>query len=186
LELQVSREEYVPNERIVDRAVYLWLKALRKPQYNNGGGLESFMASGIASMLPKNNDEQTLARFGAELKTLLMSGEVSQYGNGESFTHYQTYLGVDYHPDKTLSTAAEAAGLKMEFPWKTSMHLWTNYVQFSLGYGNRGLYHYPLSNGKWLLTTLTGAPEHVTGLCELAESRLSEGAPCPIFYHIEE
>jgi hypothetical protein len=181
----MSREEYIPNERIVDRAVSLWVGALHKPNYNNGGGAESFMASALASMLPKNNDEETLARFGVELKKLLMEGEVKQYGGGDPYTHHATYLSVDYGPDGTLRAAADAAGLKMEFPWKTSMHLWTGYVQFSMGYGNRGLYHYPLSGGKWLLTTLAGAPEHVQGLCELAEKMLADGFPCPTFYQIE-
>jgi len=181
----MSREEYVPNERIVDRAVDLWIRALRKPEYNNGGGIESSMASALASMIPKNNDEETLARFGVELKKLLMNGRVTKYGDGESYTHYATYMGVDYDPDATLCAASEAAGLKMQFPWKTDMHVWTNYVQFSIGYGSRGLYHYPLSDGKWLLTTLAGAPEHITGLCELAENLLADGIACPTFYQIE-
>lgn len=181
----MSREEYVPNERIVDRAVSLWINALRKPKYNNGGGIESVMASARASMIPKNNDEDTLTRFGVELKKLLMEGQVKQYGQGEPYTRFATYLGVDYGPDDTLSDAADAAGLKMQFPWKTSMHMWTGHVQFSVGYGERGLYHYPLSNGKWLLTTLNGAPEHIKGLCELAENLLADGLACPAFYQIE-
>ena len=65
-------------------------------------------------------------------------------------------LSVDYHPDKTLSTAAKAAGLQMEFPWKTTMWLSAGSLSLSAGYGAGSVYHYPLNDGRWLVTRLYG------------------------------
>ena len=58
--------------------------------------------------------------------------------------------------DVFLRQAAERAGLKMEFPWKTTMHVENEYVCVSNGYGSAYVYHYPLSGDRWLATTLHG------------------------------
>jgi hypothetical protein len=68
-----------------------------------------------------------------------------------------TYLSVDYDPDLILRDAAEKAGLKTKFPWKTSMRLTDSYVTVSCGYGADYIFYYPLSDDRWFVTTLYGS-----------------------------
>ena len=144
---------YTPNERIVDRAVELWKRALANPKYDNGdSSLGGIMTAGLAGQLPTNATPEVLKKFGDHLKSLLMNPD-RQYGNKDI---YISYLAVDYHPDLCLAEAAEKAGLKMEFPWKTYMYLTSENVCFAQGYCAPHVYHYPLSGGKWLITTLQG------------------------------
>ena len=160
---------YTPNERIVDRAVAIWVELLTKPKYDNLGKdsrepiesrVQNTMASMLASKLKKNNTPDVLLKFAKELKPFLM--EPTEYTTTnykqETFTDKRlfNYLSVDYHPDIPLRMAAERAGLEMEFPWKTSMFLDNEYVSVANGYGAERLYHYPLSNDRWLVTALTG------------------------------
>lgn len=157
-------KEYEPNELIVDRAVQLWIQMLERPKYDNLGpdSQEPFdsrvhctMASLMTHALPKNNTPEVLQRFGQELKQILMRDKV-------------LYLSVDYHPDQHLATAAERAGLKMEFPWKTHMHLGTDYVALANGYGATSLYHYPLKPNGWLVASLAG--QDIAKIISLVES----------------
>lgn len=156
---------YQPNERIVDRAVHLWVQMLGDPKYDNLGpnSLEppdSFiankMAAAISSQLPRNNTPEVLARFGAELKKLLMGPTKWKSDYGGEYEQTIDYLGVDYQPDRALALAAERAGLVMKFPWKTTMHLRGDTLSVSCGYGAAHVYHYPLTNDRWLVTTLYG------------------------------
>jgi hypothetical protein len=130
--------DYTPDERVIDRVVSLWIGALRDPKYDNGdttGG--SAISAAVVSCRSKNNDDATLARFGAELKKRLMNQFTTPPSRegGEPYTRWITSLGVDYGPDAVLSEAAKAAGLKMEFPWKTRMSFSTDNVNFREGYG---------------------------------------------------
>jgi hypothetical protein len=48
------------------------------------------------------------------------------------------YVGVDYHPDWVLSTAAERAGVNLSMaslPWKTSMWISGDKIAVAVGYG---------------------------------------------------
>lgn len=144
-------DNYTPNPVIVDRAVELWKRVLATPLYQNerpgeGGSLAPI----LAAMAPKNNAPDVLESFGVALKKSLLQEDADQGWYGK------TYLGVDYGPDRTLADAAEEAGLQMQFPWKTSMHIYTDKVCFSIGYGSPDVYHYPLSGGRWLITDLRG------------------------------
>ncbi len=50
-------------------------------------------------------------------------------------TEYGVSLGVDYGPDATLATPAEAAGVSLSrFPWKTNMWVKETHVTVSAGY----------------------------------------------------
>lgn len=147
----MSRAEYKPNELIIDRAVAIWKKILSNPMYKNTSPGDSDLSSAFAGMmvdmLPKNNTPDILDLFGVHLKNCLMNK--GEYG-------YVNYLRVDYDPDQYLSGAAKEAGLKMNFPWKTSMFLKNDYVSISYGYGAPRMNHCPLENDKWLVTSLSG------------------------------
>ncbi len=161
---------YVPNERIVDRAVHLWKEALAAPVYRNTRPGErdfgSVLACGMAAMLPKNNTADVLNAFGEELKKRLMA----PIERGADRVWYETSLGVDYGPDKVLGEAAEAAGLKMEFPYKTNMHLYTDRLSFSVGYGAPAAFHHPMADGRWVVSTLHGSETDDAALVRFAEA----------------
>ena len=140
-----------PTERTADRAVELWKRMLRNPKYDNLGNTgttqerrTSEMASLMAMTISSNVTEENLEKFGAELKRRILD---------ES----RRTLGADYGPDRILSECAEAAGLEVEFPWKTVMHVYDDRVSLSYGYGAEDEYHYPLEDGRWLVTKLLGS-----------------------------
>lgn len=147
------RTEYKPNPIIIARAAELWKRALAAPIYQNEEpGFESrpnIMAGMLAAQMAKNNTPDVLDKFGAALVEILMRPR-------EGSRYFEQHASVDYGPDRVLQDAADAAGLKMEFPWKTNMTLDTDCVSFSMGYSAPRKYHYPLSGGRWLITTLYG------------------------------
>jgi hypothetical protein len=133
------------NKRIVERAADLWVKLLQNPRYDNGdSSQQGGMAAALAVTLPSNATDERLAAFRTELIRLLM-----QPGS-------RGMLDVDYQPDRTLSAAAKVAGLEMQFPWKTTMFLEEGYLSLTAGYGAGAVYHYPLKDGRWLVTRLQG------------------------------
>jgi hypothetical protein len=142
-----------PSDLLVKRAVELWKRMLRSPKFDSGdNGPTGGMASMLASMIPTNTTEELLDAFGEELaKKILAPSEHNRdyYPN--------TGLHVDYGPDKNLSDAAEAAGLKVQFPWKTNMWIGEDYISVRYGYSAEVVYHYPLNDGKWLVTYLSGS-----------------------------
>lgn len=158
-------KKYQPNERIVDRAIMVWTAMLENPKYdalgpNSPESLGTILSNTMTSMLTaaanKNNTPTVLRRFGIELKKILMHGHKLKYNDKTEYETIPFYLTVDYHPDHHLSAAAERSGLKMEFPWKSSMFLDGDYLAESFGYGAPRNYHYPLSGNRWLVTRLSG------------------------------
>lgn len=161
-------KEYVPNERIVDRACALWVAMLSNPKYDNLGKdspespqsiMANTMSSMLASMLKKNNTPEVLTKFSAELKTILMNGHSGKWTHGDKADFKfgaVNHLSVDYGADIHLKAAAEKAGLEMEFPWKTTMGLNADCLYLGYGYGSPYVYHYPLAGDRWLETTLSG------------------------------
>lgn len=144
-----NQEAYLPTQRTAERAAELWKRMLRSPKYDNGdaspaGGLAMMMAHAI----PSNVDEEKLTVFGQELAKCLMTRDAHGWCD--------THLGVDYGPCKTLADCAKAAGLLVEFPWKTTMHVYADHLSLAYGYGAEHLNHYALSDGRWLITNLYG------------------------------
>jgi hypothetical protein len=182
----MSRDEYQPNERIIDRVVYLWIRALRMPVYDNGDHSAAGVFSQIlAGSLPNNSTDETLTAFGRELKSRLMVQRTEKpYREGaDPYTHWVTSLEVDYDPDAVLYESAQAVGLKTKFPWKTRMHFYDDYVQFSEGYAAESFYHYPVPGGRWLVTTIRGGKQDIDYLLRFAQS---EGElPLYPFYALE-
>lgn len=168
-------KEYQPNEQIVDHAVELWVDLLRKPVYDNGDrSFTGVMTTALLDQMPKNNDEETLARFGQELRKILLAPlewESSRHdGTIQKYTTLFNDLDVDYHPNIPLAEAAKRSGLKMEFPIKTQMWLREEYLTFAVGYGAPTEYHYPLADGTWLVTKLSG--DDISKVIALVESGL--------------
>lgn len=147
----MSRPDLMPDDRIIDRAIHIWKQALSSPVYQNLGPGEfdmgSMMASAMADRLPKDNTPEKLLKFGEALKGLLV---INDRG------YFDGYLSVDYDPCQILYEAAKAADLKMKFPWKTRMNIDVDHISFAMGYGAPNIYHYPLTDGRWLVTSLYG------------------------------
>lgn len=161
---------YKPTELTTDRAVELWKRMLRDPKYDNLGerrdqatGDEQFtsaMAETMTRMIPSNVADELLDKFGDELRERLLNP------SGNFYEHLT--LDVDYGPCRMLRESAEAVGLQVQFPWKTIMHVYNDHVRVSCGYGAEPVLHYPIGNGGWLITTLSGSDitkviEYVTG-----------------------
>lgn len=165
-------------EQIIDRAVVVWKRALANPVYRNTlpherehGQMEAMNA--MTALLPKNNTTDVLDRFGAELKDLLTNGYMytPTYGDKVPTLRKTRSIHVDYHPDEVLKIAADRAGLKMEFPIKTSMYINQDSLSFSMGYGAPNDYHYPMPNGRWLVTTLSGEKNDCAALVAYADAK---------------
>lgn len=186
-------KEYVPNERIVDRACTLWMAMLRNPKYDNLGSSahEAKWSDILPSLLAqcgKKPSDETIARFGVELKKVLMAplewtadSRFEKDGKPTTYTTLFNHLSVDYGPDIPLSTAAKRAGLEMEFPWKTSMFLREDCLYLGYGYGAPYVYHYPLTGDRWLETTLCGGDmPKIIALVEAGVLDLNLNlVPCP-------
>lgn len=144
------------KSRLIARAAELWVRMLASPKYDNMGDTGTKkerslmgMASLMAHAIPSNATPGVLERFRESLVRRLREAMDGQ--------EYGAYLGVDYGPDATLAEAAEDAGLKMEWPWKTRMSISKDKVGVSSGYAAEYVNHYPLPDGAWLVTTLAGS-----------------------------
>lgn len=147
-------KEYRPSERIVDRAVSIWRRLLENPRYDNGDtSFPGGMCMAMAKMIPNNANADRLDSFCGHLRKWLLSPDDEQRG---TFWSKQS-LAVDYGPGRGLIEAAAASGLKMEFPWKTSMWINDDHLHVRAGYSAETFYHYPLADGRWLVTTLSGS-----------------------------
>ena len=167
---------------------------LQNPKYDNLGSNspetpETVRACTMSSMLAhvsnKNNMPDVLQKFGEELRKILLAPLDWEYVNphNKEVNKYSTLfrqLSVDYGPDIPLSKAAERAGLKMEFPWKTTMSLNEDYLSLGYGYGAPYVYHYPLTGDLWLTTTLYGDDmKKIIALVESGHLELDLSAPAP-------
>ncbi len=143
--------EYKPNPRIVARAAEIWVRLLRSPQYDNGetNPERNAMAQMLVRGIPSNATDEVLEKFRMALIEKLTTPKESGY--------IENSLRVDYGPDGTLADAANKAGLKMEWPWKTGMWLDTDHLSVEAGYSAESVYHYPLTDDRWLVTRLTGS-----------------------------
>lgn len=141
---------------LAHKAAELWMKLIYPPEYDNGdktatGGLTSIMAA----MMPNNASDDNIKLFGENVVKLLLEKWPDRKEDG----WYS--LDSDYDPCELLSTAANEADLKIKFPWKINLDIIPryNYVSVSAGYGAPYVYHYPLENGKCLVTTIRGEEE---------------------------
>lgn len=156
------------SDAIIDRVALLWSRALVAPKFDNGpdsaaSALAGVLAAETARLVMGADDYA--ARLSAFRMALAAGMKFERDHEGEPrpdarFPN-ETYrlspsIGVDYGPDLTLARAAEIADLPADvFPWKSSIALWgRDYITTSFGYRGAEEYHYPLSGGRWLITSL--------------------------------
>lgn len=160
------------SDQIIERAVELWCRALRRPKFDNGDtSPNSIFGQALADMainaaVVKVDDyDAAIDRFRSaltqKLKFLrdndgLPTGKEGKYGP-ETY-YFDRHLGVDYHPDRDLAEAADEAGLPHRlFSVKSSVSFFSPAcVVSSFGYRARQQNHYPLSDGSWLVCGIQG------------------------------
>lgn len=152
----MGNDEWTPSEATAKRAAELWKRMLSNPKYDNVGenpspqdALTGALARSLVAQVPNNAHDGMLEKFADLLEHKLLDTAVAEYERG--------CISVDYGPCPLLKDVADRVGLEMEFPWKTTMWVRRNYVSVSAGYGAEPVYHYPLVDGRWLVTTLQGS-----------------------------
>ena len=132
-------EKYNQNAEIggdypeyVKVAVNWWANAIVNPKFDNGDdSVAGEMTFLLAMMVNSKNSisKEQIAIFKKELAQLIIEKMDSSFVG-------ECRLGVDFHPDRLLYTAAQKAGIdnNMGFPWKTNMRITKNNVSVSAGY----------------------------------------------------
>lgn len=159
-------------DAIIERAAELWARALRKPSFDNGDrSFAGFVGMAMISSLADRKAEQTrdmdtkIDAFRSSLADHLKfsrdhegeeTGKTDKYGPIKYYL--ETYLSTDYSPCRTLCECAAKVGIPIElFSIKSNVSLYHDSVSAAFGYGIEPTYHYPLSDGRWLLCDLRGA-----------------------------
>ena len=107
-----------------------WADAIKAPRYDNGDPVTSMLATVLDADRARPTTSQQV-RFADALQQRI---EALLERMGE----FGCTLTVDYGPDLILREAAEDAGLSsQEFPWKTRMWVYSDYVTVSAGYRAR-------------------------------------------------
>ena len=161
-------------DQIIERAAAIWARALRRPEFDNGdtsstGGLAGMMASMNAASATPDDLDTKIDAFETILADRLKwlrehdgekTGEIRNAGKPNEWAechYFTTHLNVDYGPCAELAWAADRAGIPASlFSWKSSVDIQEGYVSARFGYGAGDVNHYPMPDGRWLLTDLRG------------------------------
>lgn len=144
------------TDQLIERAVELWCRALKRPSHDNGDKTKNgFMAQALSDMLLDKQMEgitdydARIEKFRAALIERLKA-QRRERGDNWSF-----HLGTDYNPDPMLADAAMEAGIPSQaFSYKSTVYCYGGCVSAAFGYGVIPVNHYPMGDGDWLITTL--------------------------------
>lgn len=173
------REREYPSDLIIRRGAFIWARAMHNPQFDNGdNSLAGAFGQGLASTnatfaATKAGDiPSKIAAFESELVAHLLhvranDGQPMNEADAEWYRAtirndketptywWSSSLSTDYNPDAALTYAADKSGLPRNmFSWKSRVWLHDGFVSSSFGYGAGDVYHYPLDDGRWLITDL--------------------------------
>ena len=127
------------SDKIIDRAVELWCRKLKKPVFNNGDDSEAGFIGGMLATL--NMDVDKVKIFDMEKSINIFRKELSiklkqLRDNPKEGEYFTPWLDVDYGPCKTLSEVADKAGIPYsQFSCKTFISMRKECVTTSFGYG---------------------------------------------------
>jgi len=156
----------------LERAVELWCRALKNPRYDNGDKSQTGFMSMALQTLAADKDLKKVWDFSAAVerfRSILLEklkwlqdhdgepgGEID--GEKRAIVYFPHHIGCDYNPDPVLREAAAAAGIpESAFSWKSHVGFYrSGFVTASFGYRAPTIYHYPLTDGSWLLCSLSG------------------------------
>lgn len=150
-------KDYVPNPLFVARAVALWVEMLSTPSTPSVTTLMDPTFDLFAKEEPKDQSKM-LAAFAVELHDVLMHPlkYSNPFDDSKSTLKIFDQTTVDYEPNPPLREAARRAGFQGPWPPKCRVFLRPNCLEVCVGYGGPFQYHYPLSDGRWLVAHLTG------------------------------
>ena len=145
-------------DKIIHRAVELWCRKLLKPVFDNGDdSFTGFMSKTLATLnIEDAKNEVANLQSSIEKFRKVLTGNLIKLRDSDEYFH--PFLDVDYGPCKTLTDAANEAGIPCElFSVKSNVYISEDHVRVSFGYGGESLNHYPIDGDKWLITTLEGS-----------------------------
>ncbi len=118
-----------------------WAEQLGAPTFNSGDPMASLLATALNGNPGPLADEQvtTFVEHLASYVDISLGLRPDPGLTPHGLTPYShMVLGTDYHPDRPLQDAAQAAGIPFtRFPWKTVTFAYPDHVAGSLGSGQR-------------------------------------------------
>lgn len=151
------------KEEIIKRAVDLWCKKLKAPTYDNGDkSLQGVLGQGLAA-ININHAMKGVDDLDAQIEKFRIALTESITNEASKDEYFYGELSVDYHPCRLLAEAGKIAGIPDRlFSIKSRAMIEDNYVSTSFGYGVANQNHYPLPDGRWLITTLKGSADDMS------------------------
>lgn len=147
------------DEMLIKRAAELWGRKLYTPVFDNGDdSLQGALTAGLASMNIDADKEgiNNMPKRIEVFKKVLFDNLVNAQNDDNQYL--DRFLSVDYGPCKSLADAADTAGIPYsQFSVKSTVYINAGYVSTSFGYGAEDVNHYPIPDGRWLMTTLRGS-----------------------------
>lgn len=122
------------KEEVILTAVQWWSDKLasKAPHSNGDKSSASFMACLFADLGAKTLTPEQVSTFERALTERLGAKYDKHFTRGSDCF----IIGCDYGPDIALYESAEEAGIStMNFPFKTWMRIYKDYVEVSAGYG---------------------------------------------------
>lgn len=150
----------VPSDQIIERAVELWCRALRRPRFDNGDTSDSGGMTMMLATVLEGQQRDKVSDIDAAIdkfRTILSDAIKASRETDGRIPYEFNYLGCDYGPDRALDLAATQAGVpRASFSWKSSVSIHEDCVVAQFGYRATPWRHYPLKDGRWLIADLSG------------------------------
>ena len=153
----------LPSDQIIVRAAELWSRAIVDGQWDNG---DTSLPGVMVKTLVTQNRGHAIDTTGLEIQKLakqfraafievVIAMRDAVRDGRESF--FRGHCRCDYSPDATLvEVCTKAAVDPILLPCKSDTWLYSGHVHVRFGYGDRSMNHYPLGDGRWLVTSLAG------------------------------
>lgn len=156
---------------LIERAVELWRRAIVEGDWDNGDVMSNAL---VAVTRDHFRGADTAEKAGKWARLLVDKLKWLRDREGEPIPEadrvelYRGYTPVTYHFDRVLAVdynvggpmleCANAVGLhEQTFPCKSGVQMYfADRVCSSFGYRGQHHYHYPLPDGRWLITDLMG------------------------------
>jgi len=149
--------ENIPDV-MIERAVELWCRKLHDPVFDNGDKTEQGFFTGVLANTNIQADKNKIDDMGVRVEKFRKALVRTLKTERDSADYFYGHLSVDYAPCIELGLAANEAGIpESQFSCKSAVAIFEGWVVASFGYAAESTYHYPLPDGKWLVTSLVGS-----------------------------
>jgi hypothetical protein len=160
--INITKDKYImndkPNDRMIKRGVDIWCKKLFTPVFDNGDNSEAGGMAHVLATMNILNDKAKIDDMPEKVEIFREALTDILIKERDENEYFRGWLSVDYGPCTQLHDAAEIAGIPdSQFSIKSDVSIRCDCVSTSFGYAADHIYHYPLEDGKWLLTSLSGS-----------------------------